>query len=445
MSTPDTLPLLARLKKCTPAEFAEVRMRYGVALEYLHLNVPQVMQAIELLRHAEQHKQLAELKAALDAVNPPPSPSTEQSAPRWRWTSSVASAENLEFSVLAAVESLFAVSLSLFIAWYWQIYTHLVVAVVLAPLLLLRTEASTEMGLRWFGSFWKRFNGSFWLWSSVSLIISAGYLWFVLPLMVWLMTIVFLLPFLVFAWLDNTYNTLDKLGKYSMKVLVGILVIVIGVLEVKGIIAIVGGIIIGIGTIVGIVVGGSFICKFSATTFHFFRHPLIALSSIPNNWYRIVWATDIFHPPELLPGMESKRYQAFTNKVPGLKFGHWIGRVLDESDILLKLFSACLTPFFFLPALLYRFSLKSSALFYLPFIWMIGTSKHIQYQQQHFKESLALIKHSALAKIQRGYAWVVILLFTALPLSLQAVDFIPPPRRRGLGGGEQQQPSLMYF
>jgi hypothetical protein len=67
-----------------------------------------------------------------------------------RWFSTVESADNLEFSVLAAVESLAAVCLSLWLAWYFQTATHILAAACLAPFLLLRTEESTERGLRWF-------------------------------------------------------------------------------------------------------------------------------------------------------------------------------------------------------------------------------------------------------------------------------------------------------
>jgi len=78
---------------------------------------------------------------------------TQSSAKSFCWYSTVESAEKLEFSVLAAVESVCAVTLSLWLAWYFQTYTHLVVAIVVAPLLLLRTEESVELGLRWFVGF----------------------------------------------------------------------------------------------------------------------------------------------------------------------------------------------------------------------------------------------------------------------------------------------------
>jgi len=78
---------------------------------------------------------------------------TEQSSAKSiRWYSTVESAENLEFSVLAVLESICAVSLSLWLTWYFQSYTHVIVAIVLAPLLLLRTEESTQLGLKWFGN-----------------------------------------------------------------------------------------------------------------------------------------------------------------------------------------------------------------------------------------------------------------------------------------------------
>lgn len=55
-----------------------------------------------------------------------------------------------EVSRLACVESVVAVGIALWLAFWFHSFSHYKVAVCLAPLLLLRTERSTELALRWF-------------------------------------------------------------------------------------------------------------------------------------------------------------------------------------------------------------------------------------------------------------------------------------------------------
>ena len=42
---------------------------------------------------------------------------------------------------------------------------------------------------------------------------------------------------------------------------------------------------------------------------HPLSYPLSAIQAIPWNWWKIAWATDLHHPPEIVPGIEtSPRY-----------------------------------------------------------------------------------------------------------------------------------------
>jgi len=175
----------------------------------------------------------------------------------------------------------------------------------------------------------------------------------------------------------------------------------------------------GLG-VVGVVGAISPVIKFAATTSTFFRHPLSSLQAIPANWYRIVLATDMMHPPEFLPGIESQQYCELIKNFERLRFHKWLKNpIINESNIFLKILGWILTLIFFLPALLYRWSLKSSALFYLPFIWIAGTPTHFKKLHENLDEQLALWKDSALAKVGVIYAVIVIVFFTILPLFLK--------------------------
>jgi hypothetical protein len=335
---------------------------------------------------------------------------TQPTTPPFRWYSTVESAENLEFSVLAVLESVGAVTLSLWLAWHFQTYTHLMVAIVIAPLLLLRTDESVELGLRWYGGFLEFMSGGdeerMMIFFSLIGLIFIFLLWFIIPFYSWLLiTLIFVFSRLL-LFTEAIYQLLDKLeglgGRLVLLVFV-LLVLVFGVVT------------------AGEIVVVSLIIKFAATTFTCFQQLLQQRSGnclhvIPLNWYRIVLATDMVHPPELLPGIELPKYQVLTGEFSEFLCSEWIGKLITQSDVFGKMFRVINGIFLFLPALLYRWSLKSSALFYLPFLWIIGTSVRRQHLQLHIDEQLTLWKESALAMIGLIYAFIVVIFFTALPL-----------------------------
>ncbi len=349
---------------------------------------------------------------------------TQPTTPPFRWYSTVESAENLEVSVLAAVESMCAVTLSLWLAWHCQTYTHLVGAIVIAPLLLLRTEESVELGLRWFGGFLEDNNrvaekfakltgitdsnvASAMFLSLIGLILIIPLLWLIVPFYSWLLIIVIYVFSLLLLFAQAKYRLLDKLeelgGRLVLIVLLAVLVVVFGVV-----------------LLVAAVVS-SLIIKFAATTFTCFQQLLLRRSGtylhvIPLNWYRVVLATDMAHPPEFLPGIESRRYQTLIDKISQFRFSRWMDDLTTQEDVFVKIIGIMTGAFLFPPALFYRWSLKSNALFYLPFLWIIGTSVRRQHLQLHLDEQLTLWKSSALAVIGLIYAIIVVIFFTAVPL-----------------------------
>jgi len=68
----------------------------------------------------------------------------------WVWTSSVESADRLQFSVLALVETLVAVGVSFFVWFYYRFYEHIITGLVVAPLFFLRTSKSEKEAFKFF-------------------------------------------------------------------------------------------------------------------------------------------------------------------------------------------------------------------------------------------------------------------------------------------------------
>ena len=65
-----------------------------------------------------------------------------------RWVSSRESVRQGEPSVLAIVETLVAMGLSLWIAVHFATVEHVVIGACVAPLLMLRTDESAALGVR---------------------------------------------------------------------------------------------------------------------------------------------------------------------------------------------------------------------------------------------------------------------------------------------------------
>ncbi|MEA2029544.1 MAG: hypothetical protein U9N49_11290, partial [Campylobacterota bacterium] len=68
----------------------------------------------------------------------------------WVWTSSVESADKLQFSVLALVETVLAVSIAFFIWIHYNSYPYIIMGLIATPFFLLQTPKSNHTSLKYF-------------------------------------------------------------------------------------------------------------------------------------------------------------------------------------------------------------------------------------------------------------------------------------------------------
>ena len=116
------------------------------------------------------------------------------------------------------------------------------------------------------------------------------------------------------------------------------------------------------------------------------RHPILSVSAIPNNWRRLVLCTDSVAPPEFLPGSREildKFYEVTRrDEVSGTDqehFGildidrHW-ERYRSKTNKSFIDYFGYLPPLimFSVPAVAYRFSLKSTAIVWSPLLWELS-------------------------------------------------------------------------
>jgi len=116
------------------------------------------------------------------------------------------------------------------------------------------------------------------------------------------------------------------------------------------------------------VLGRAMLTRFVATAFYIPS----GLASFPSNWRFSLLISDLFHPPELIPG--DNRF-CYSHK-SYLGFSHKFEDGTPKSAI--DLFAGSIGSFvFFVPTILWRWAIKSTAWFYVPLLWVRrGWSSH---------------------------------------------------------------------
>ncbi len=254
--------------------------------------------------------------------------------PAVRLWSSHESVRRGEPTVLALLETLAAMSVSVWIGIHFGTWMHVAVGAAIAPFLLLRTDESCRRGLRWAArlGLGERSARVDWvvggLWALVGLL-ALGWAWEV----AWAWAVVGLWV-LVWAWavVRAWPEALTGAGVYGPLI------------------------------------------RF-ATTLAEIRHgPLRMIRAIPRNWWRAAVATDCVESPEFVPApMDAssngaERYRPYEVYVLFSKiFKHPVGcvRVLVVVGLLPHI----------LIAFAYRLSLKSTALVWFPLLWALWPVK----------------------------------------------------------------------
>jgi hypothetical protein len=266
-----------------------------------------------------------------------------------RWVSSKESVAKGEVSVLAIVETLCAIALVFWLSSHFNTLRWLAIAMCVSPLLLLRTEESTRLGIKW----WDRFKGALsdnirWLED----------LWLLVPHHNGIMRMPMALAVLLVFSLGST---------------------------------IVAAFAIVLPLVVRMAAAGS------ATI----QQPWVTLKTIPTNWFRITFAMDVSCPPEKIPGHSEENLSKDMRKLYE-ETNHvllWPLRILGWPSMF---------AIFYLPALIYRWSLKATSIIYSPLVFVAHSTFS---ESKDLRTKLELIKRGDLSRIRVWYGVIAIAAF----------------------------------
>jgi hypothetical protein len=219
-----------------------------------------------------------------------------------------------DVTALAIAESILALGVTVWLAWHGR-WVYLGCAALVTPLFMLRTPESTERGVRWFTV------GLTWL-------LKAG------------------------AW------SIDLLEDNPKRLLRALFLPSVAI--------------VAVAYLLPVTALFSVAVKLASTVTSLLTRPLSCLLAIPHNWFAQMFCIDSFHPPELVPGIESAsdehgdmpRFSSFVESVKDNFATNW------ERKIRTVALALGFVPAFAL-TLLYRLSLKGTAIVWLPLLWIV--------------------------------------------------------------------------
>ena len=273
-----------------------------------------------------------------DPAAPDPQPPDRS----WCWISSPESRAANRLSVLAVVETVLAVIAYWWIAVEFDTYLHLAVSVLAAPLVLLRSDESVKMGARLFQEFAEEEQIGR-VWNVATVIVAAG----CAGMGAWVLATHWLVDF-------------DDWPLFWRSAILGVMALNTG-LAVAGAVAVTvtgistGALFLGPGIMFGYLLRAMLI-RVLATVAHLPK----GVKEFPRNWIFLNACSDVKTPPELVPGLPMDSVFRLERLISGFN-----DRSFDD-----RIFYSIAIPVFFVPSLLYRYSLKSTAWLYLPIIYI---------------------------------------------------------------------------
>ncbi|MHB8272449.1 hypothetical protein [Bradyrhizobium sp.] len=254
--------------------------------------------------------------------------------PNWIWRSYPGTTEKGTFSILAAAEVLLAVGAYWLFSLWAHTHLHLLAGVVVAPFLLLRSEQSTALGQKWFKAIDISFGDSY---SPLGRLLAN-------------------IPNFKINWLKKPFGFLN----FPIRAIVGI-----------SLYAIIAPLCLGIAFVIRIVATVCYLVP--------------GVTSLSSNWWRTLFATDIFTRPEIVPGHKASdsifHFDEFVatpreavDYASGLQNTFANKYVFLASKALFVLFVTviCVGAYviIFGPSYLYRMSIKSTAWVHWPLAYV---------------------------------------------------------------------------
>ncbi len=303
------------------------------------------------------------------------------------WYSTPDSRAAGRMSVLAVVETILSVVAYWWIAVAYDTYIHLVTSIVIAPLVLLRSDASIARGVELFQRYYESEdnpnNSTFFMaflivaacsgiaaWILAETWLSAHSCWALL----WRATIVGVSALNIGLAVSLTISqALAGVGAITGAIAGAIAIAAItgvgaGGAAGVGALAIAGAGATKVAVLVALsatflgpgVATGPFIRAFLIRFWATATHLDTGVQALPANWRDLTVRTDLLQPPELLPGLPDDHE---------FRVEYILGHV-HEGPVFSKILSLIALPILYLPALLYRYSLKSTVWLYLPLIYI---------------------------------------------------------------------------
>jgi len=311
-------------------------------------------------------------------------------ATTWVWKSTAESRAARLPSVLALSETLICVAI------YWMLWLqfgvtwHHWLIVIATPLVLLRSEQSKALGVKWFDDFWDRESSSASVKPAQQLAIcvficatTAVIVWYLNALWFthfsgltlfwksfWLgLVSVNLSVAILIATARKTSQTLSQIAPFAMTMVIASAaastVVVVAALTTRGSVDVLG---VALGVFSSIFAGpGIFLgfglraaaVRFLATA----RYAWAGVRTLPKNWHFSIMVSDFAHSPELIPGHKELTFgQEFS-----FSFQNIDGSRKKPEDWFRDALGSLI---FFVPTMLWRWAVKSTAWFYVPLLWV---------------------------------------------------------------------------
>lgn len=282
-----------------------------------------------------------------------------------RFNSTAESAVKGEITILAIIECVLSVALYIGFCIHFSSFRYLAWAVVVAPLMLFRTERSAQWGL------------SLYLHLYNSILTESR------------MT----------GWFVDRVKFLRVLFSPKGSGLLSEVVHVIFLIVETTVLALMG-----------------FVIRILSPMIWLMRRPVEGLRQAPFNWHRQCLCTDLYLAPEVVP-------LEHTSTNYHLKFGDLIRAFKENGVVGRGMYNFVLWPLFlgYLPPLFYRVSFKATSIVYLPFVFVVHSTVN---RTLEIKQRLERFTKGEQERVRRWVAvFVLTILAAKLALSTGWVDF----------------------
>ncbi|CAD6879946.1 hypothetical protein [Methylomonas albis] len=260
-----------------------------------------------------------------------------------------------QISVLAVAETLVSVAVYFWLAQHFERQWWWLLTALAAPILLLRSDESKELGLRWFTKYFDPNPNQRPLTRT-----EKGFM--TVPAVMLAVTIIY--------WLTSTW-LVEYQGwpLFWRSLLTGAIAPLVGIavgiaIAIERAVAVAGAVVraieragevalalaVAIAIAIAIAMGvwtRSLLIRITASL----RYCRSGLANLPNNWQQLLWIVDVKHEPELIPGLNQTTDDLSLN------------RLLSDDQ---KFATYPVAVVLFLPALLWRWSLKSTLWMWWP-------------------------------------------------------------------------------